>query len=152
MRPNVGGLMDTGFTRRIPDNWNKLWLLMWATTSPALIILAFHIPFVPWVGAALVGFLLPEMMSILKKDDALPPLTHAFRHFVPNWVAFPLIYFCLGSIGARWLFFEAPLRIGALMGLLGWLTDHFTVTYAGEDPFPFSNRTARTTDGPGTPT
>jgi len=128
-----------GFNKK-PANWNTWWVIMWALTAPTLVVLAFHIDFVPWIGAALVGFLLPEMISILKRKDSLPPLTHTIRHFLPNWIAFPLIYFSLGSVGAKWLEFAIPLRIGLLMGLLGWLTDHFTVTYAGEDPFPYSRR------------
>lgn len=132
-----------GFSKTIPENWNKWWLAMWAVTSPTLIVSAFHIEFIVWVVAALVGFLLPEMISLIRKEDSLPPLTHTIRHFVPNWVAFPLIYFSLGAVGANWLDFPQPIRIGLLMGLLGWLTDHFTVTYAGSDPFPFSNREKR---------
>jgi hypothetical protein len=127
-----------GFEGKVPANWNKLWLIMWAVTAPAVIASAFHMSFWQWLPIALVGFLLPEMVSIFRKNDSLPPLTHAFRHFVPNWVAFPVIYFSLGSIGANWLGFERPLRIGVLLGLLGWLTDHFTVTYAKPDPFPYS--------------
>ena len=132
-----------GFNKTIPENWNKLWLVMWAVTSPTLIVSAFHIEFRVWVVAALVGFLLPEMISLIKKQDSLPPLTHTIRHFLPNWVAFPLIYFSLGAVGANWLDFPQPIRIGLLMGLLGWLTDHFTVTYAGSDPHPFSKREKR---------
>ena len=136
-------MANLGFTGKIPGNWNRLWLLMWAVTAPALVVSAFHLSFWTWVAAAFVGFLVPELISLVKKDDSLPPLTHTIRHFLPNWVAFPLIYFSLGSVGANWLDFPQPLRIGALMGLLGWLTDHFTVTYAGSDPFPYSHREER---------
>ena len=129
-----------GFEGRPPAKWNKWWLLMWAITTPALIVSAFHLRFWVWVIAALVGFLLPEMISILRGDDSYPPLTHAFRHFVPNWVAFPVIYFSLGSVGAHWLDFAQPFRVGALLGLLGWLTDHFSGTYARSDPHPYETR------------
>jgi hypothetical protein len=132
-----------GFNTTVPEHWNKWWLAMWAISAPSLIVAAFHIPFVPWVVAAIGGFLVPEMFSILRRDDAYPPLTHAIRHFIPNWVAFPLIYFSLGAVGANWLGFARPLQLGALMGLLGWLTDHFSVTYAGSDPYPFTNRELR---------
>lgn len=130
---------DLGFNAK-PANWNVWWVVMWFVASPTLVVLAFHIDFWPWVGAAVVGFLIPELTSILRRRDSLPPLTHTIRHFLPNWLAFPLIYFSLGSVGAQWLDFSSPMRIGLLMGLLGWLTDHFTVTYAGEDPFPYSGR------------
>lgn len=132
-----------GFERGIPDNWNTWWVVMWLVVSPTLIVTAFFVPFPLWVGAAVVGFLVPELVSIVKQDDSLPPLTHTIRHFLPNWLAFPLIYFSLGAVGAHWLEFPRPLRVGALMGLLGWLTDHFTVTYAKPDPFPYSNRELR---------
>lgn len=128
---------------RIPENWNRWWLVMWLVTAPTLVVSAFYLPFWIWVAATVVGFLVPEMISLVKKDDSLPPLTHTIRHFLPGWLAFPLIYFSLGAVGANWLGFARPVRIGALMGLLGWLTDHFTVTYAEPDPFPFSNRTKK---------
>jgi hypothetical protein len=113
---------------------------MWLVTAPALVVSAFSLPFWQWVAATTVGFVVPELVSLVKKNDSLPPLTHTIRHFLPDWLAFPLIYFSLGSVGANWLDFDRPLRIGALMGLLGWLTDHFTVTYAQPDPYPFTNR------------
>ncbi len=132
-----------GFETRIPENWNPWWLGMWFVVSPVLIVSAFLLPFWAWVVAAIGGFLVPEVISIVKQDDSLPPLTHTIRHFLPNWLAFPLIYFALGSVGAHWLDFDRPAAVGALMGLLGWLTDHFTVTYAHPDPFPYSHRAVR---------
>ena len=129
--------------RRIPENWNRWWLLMWAVNAPVLVVSAFFVRFWLWVTAAAAGFLAPELVSLVKKDDSLPPLTHTIRHFLPDWLAFPLIYFSLGSVGANWLDFPRPVRVGALMGLLGWLTDHFTVTYAQPDPYPFTNRPTR---------
>ena len=44
----------------------------------------------------------------------------------------PVLFATLGRSGST-----------ALMGLLGWLTDHFTVTYAQPDPYPFTNRPTR---------
>ncbi len=132
-----------GFEGRIPQNWNKQWVAMWLVGAPLVVGSAFVLPFLAWLAVAVVGFLVPEMISISKKDDSLPPLTHTIRHFLPNWVAFPLIYFALGAVGAHWLEFSRPFEIGLLMGLLGWLTDHFTLTYAEPDPFPYSHRQAR---------
>jgi signal transduction histidine kinase len=129
-----------GFTRRIPENWNKLWLAMWGVTSLTLLVSAFFVSFWIWLPAAIIGFLVPEIVSIVKQNDSLPPLTHTIRHFLPNWAAFPLIYFVLGSIGAHWLGYTEPLRVGALVGLLGWLTDHFVATYARPDPFPYTHQ------------
>ena len=132
-----------GFKTRVPQNWNKWWVGMWIVAAPALIVSGFHLPFAWWLLAAIVGFGVPEGISVGKKDDSLPPLTHTIRHFLPNWLAFPLIYFSLGSVGAHWLEFARPLAVGLLMGLLGWLTDHFTLTYAQPDPFPYTHREAR---------
>ena len=115
-------MRSLGFNGTIPDNWNRWWLAMWAVTAPALIVSAFHLRFWMWVLAAIFGFLAPEMISLLRKTDDFPPLTHTIRHFLPNWVAFPLIYFSLGSVGANWFDFSQPLRVGALMGLLGCFT------------------------------
>jgi hypothetical protein len=134
--------MDTGFTRHKPANWSGWWIAMWAVAAPAVIVSAFFVDFWVWVVIALVGFLLPELVS-LKEQDSRPPLTHTIRHFLPNWLAFPLIYFSLGTVGAHWLDFDDPWKVGLLMALLGWLTDHFTVTYAARDPFPYSHRGSR---------
>jgi hypothetical protein len=136
-------LRRLGFTTEFPDNWSGWWVALWAITAPGLIVLAFHIPFVWWVAAALLLFLAPEIFSLVKQNDQYPPLTHTIRHFLPNWVAFPLIYFSLGIVGAHWLRFPRALAIGLLIGLLGWLNDHFSVTYAHPDPYPFTHRPIR---------
>jgi hypothetical protein len=139
---------DRGFVRHIPQHWNKWWLAMWGITSPIVIVSAFYVDFLIWLPIAIVGFLVPELMSLFKKSDNLPPLTHTIRHFLPDWAAFPLIYFALGSVGAHWLDFAEPLRLGAILALLGWLTDHFTVTYARPDPYPYSHPEQRLGPGP----
>ena len=130
-------MTERGFARHIPPGWNKWWLAMWGITSPVVIVSAFFVDFLIWLPIAIVGFLVPEVFSIVKKSNSFPPLTHTIRHFVPDWAAFPLIYFALGSVGAHWLDFAEPLRVGAILGLLGWLTDHFTVTYDRPDPYPY---------------
>jgi hypothetical protein len=116
---------------------------MWGVVSVTLLVLAFFLSVEWWAGSAAIGFGVPEGISLMKRDDAFPPLTHTIRHFVPSWLAFPLIYFLLGSIGATWLGFSRPFHLGGMFGLLGWLTDHFTVVYRKPDPFPFSRRVAQ---------
>lgn len=138
MNGDYGPLRFLGFKTTAPANWNRLWLLMWMVSAPGLIVVAFHVSLPIWIALAVLGFGVPEAISLLKKDDALPPLTHTIRHFLPNWVAFPLIYFSLGIVGAHWLGLEdRQWGLGVLMGLLGWLTDHFIGTYARPDPYPF---------------
>jgi hypothetical protein len=132
-----------GFRARVPQHWSKPWLLMWVVNSAVLIVSAFFVDVGPWTGMAVGLFLLPEAVSLIKKDDGLPPLTHVIRHFLPNYLAFPLIYGALGGAGAKWLGFERPAGIAALMALLGWLTDHFTLTYGQPDPYPYTHRQRR---------
>jgi len=124
-----------GFRADKDPAWSWWWIAMWATTTPALLVSAFHVSLPTWIAAALIGFLFPELLS-LREGDALPPLTHTLRHFVPNYVAFPFIYGSLGTVGAHWLEFDEPISVGLLMALLGWLTDHFAKTYAADDPHP----------------
>lgn len=128
-----------GFNLSLREEWNILWLLMWLVFSAALVVLAFNLPFWPeWAVMTIPLFFIPEGISIWKQRDSLPPLTHLIRHFLPNWLAFPLLYFLVGSIGARALDFGYPrnLHVGGLFAILGWLTDHFAVTYAEPDPYP----------------
>jgi hypothetical protein len=129
-----------GLKTDVPAHWSKPWLVMWLVNSVVLISSAFFVDVGPWTIMAAVLFFAPEAVSLAKKNDALPPLTHAIRHFLPNYLAFPLIYGALGGAGAKWLGFERPSGIAALMALLGWLTDHFSVTYSQPDPYPYSHR------------
>lgn len=88
-----------GIRTDVPKEWNKLWLLMWFASPVVLVYLAFIFPFWPrWVVATIPLFFAPEIIRILKKSDSLPPLTHTIRHFLPNWLAFPFIYFLLGAV------------------------------------------------------
>jgi hypothetical protein len=139
-----------GFNSK-PKNWNGAWVAWWFLSVPTVVVLAFHLEFLPWVGVAVGGLMVPEVFSVLKRDDSLPPLTHTIRHFLPNWLAFPLIYGIVGSVGSHWLGFDRPFGVGVLAALLGWLTDHFTLTYRGEDPYPYTRREARVTDEPPLP-
>jgi len=139
-------LRKLGFNGDVPDEWSRWWLTWWVLGTPAVIGSAFVLDFEEWLGVAVLGFLLPELISLLRRDDGLPPLTHFIRHFLPNWFAFPLIYGALGSVSAHWLGFAQPERIGAVMALLGWLTDHFSVTYASPDPGPHMQPESRPTD------
>lgn len=139
----MGMLHDLGFHVRPREDWKGSWVVMWAVTTPILLVMAFVFPVTwgfwwLWVGAAVLLFGLPEWIGVRDPHDDRPPLTHTIRHFLPNWLAFPLIYGLLGAIGGRWLAIGYPRfwGVGAIFAPLGWLTDHFTVTYARPDPHP----------------
>jgi hypothetical protein len=117
---------------------------MWIVTTPIWVSIAFIFPITKegnwWIAPAafLILFLLPEIISITKRDDKYPPLTHTIRHFITADFAFPLIYFGVGAVGGRWFAFPLArfLGLGAMFAILGWLTIHFTLSYIGRDPFP----------------
>lgn len=120
---------------QVPEKWSMVWIGMWVVVTAVLIAAAFTVS-VPWfLGAFFVLFFIPELIS-LKKGDSLPPLTQTVRHFLPVWLAFPLLYGLLGAYGAKALGYGRWWAVGVLFGLLGWLTEHFTFTYMEEDPWP----------------
>jgi hypothetical protein len=43
-----------------------------------------------------------------------------------------------GSVHLARVSANATVQVGGLFALLGWLTNHFTETYAHPDPFPFT--------------
>lgn len=118
-----------------PARWSTAWLAMWGVVVPLLLVAAFTVPVLQFIVAVVVLFLVPELIS-LKQGDSLPPLTQTIRHFLPGWLAFPLIYGLLGAFGAKTFGFGRWWAVGLLFGLLGWLTEHFTFTYIEADPRP----------------
>jgi hypothetical protein len=58
----------------------------------------------------------PEAIGIRARGDAFPPLTHVIRHFLPNYIAFPLIHGLFGAIAARWMEFPRPWPLGGTLG------------------------------------
>ena len=107
-----------GFNFYVPQRW-KAGLLTWFAFSVALVVLAFLVPFAQsTLLSSIPLFLIPELVSIAKQDDFLPPLTHTIRHFLPNWVASPLIYFLLGTIRRpEPKRFQRPFHLGGLFAL-----------------------------------
>ena len=140
----MGSTHDFGFHFSLKDEWNTAWQVMWLLTSPIWAVLAFLFPIRPtwfaiWLGIFAVLFGIPEGIAIHRDEDAYPPLTHMIRHFLPDDFAFPLLYGVLGAAAARWLGVEPALRylgVGIGFAILGWVTIHFTVTYARPDPHP----------------
>jgi hypothetical protein len=104
--------------------WVRLWLL-------DVIALAAYAPFAPlghWLAAFAVLFLLPEMIGLRVRGDALPPLTYVTRRYLPRWAPTALTFAAgvwlaiLWQVSAFWV---------ADAGFVGWLTNHWDVTYDG---------------------
>lgn len=115
---------------------------MWILTTPIWIAIAFIYSITEtgkqWIAptAFIVLFLVPELVSIRRRNDRLPPLTHMIRGYIDDDLAFPCIYFLVGALGGRWFGFPISrfLGLGFIAAMLGWLTIHFTLSYLGPDP------------------
>ncbi len=130
--------------------WKVWWQWMWVVTTVTWIPIAFLYPITGkgkvWVHptwtislvAFLALFLLPELISVRKGDDALPPLTHMIRGYLPDDLVFPAMYLLVGSLGGRWFGFSFTryAGLGVIAAILGWLTIHFTMAYMGPNPRP----------------
>lgn len=116
-----------------PSIWKKWWIVLWAVIFVGLVVSVFLLPFREWAIAATVLFGIPELIGLLRKLDPYPPLTHVTRYYLPRWVTFTLIYALVGAVGAFWLGFAHPWKIGGVFALLGWLTSHFDITYDGSE-------------------
>jgi hypothetical protein len=112
-----------------PSRWSRPWLAMWLVVAVGLISAAFLLPFRTWAVLAAVCFGLPEGIALLRRTDALPPLTYVTAYYLPRWLTFALVGALTGSIGATWLGFDRPLRLGGLLALYSWALSHFDVTY-----------------------
>lgn len=109
--------------------WSPAWIAMWVINSIILVGAAFLLPFWQWLSLAAFLFAIPEILSIRKRKDRWPPLTFVIRRYLPRWFWFPLMYGTFGAVSAYWFGAKHPLRMGALFAVMGWLTNHFTVTY-----------------------
>lgn len=112
-------------------SWAKPWVAMWAVFTAALLGAAFFLPFAYWAGATVVLFGVPEFIGVRHRGDRFPPLTYVVRRYVPRWVVDTVVWGFAGAAGGSWFGFAHPWRVGALFALVGWLTNHFDVTYDG---------------------
>lgn len=112
--------------------WALWWVWMWSLVSVALLLLIYPLTFKPWATAAAIWFGVPEIIGILNRNDAYPPLTHVISRYVPRWIAFSLIYAFTGFAAAHWLGYERRVAAALLVGLLGWFTTHFDVAFDAE--------------------
>lgn len=111
--------------------WSPCWVGLWVTNVVVLLPLAFLIPFRYWSAAAVLLFLVPELIALVHDHDALPPLTQVTRRYVPRWMTFILIRGLLYAAVAAWLgcSLRVVLALGGCGALGGWAEDHFDVTY-----------------------
>lgn len=113
--------------------FSPAWVVLWVWNVAALAVYAaLHFPPRDFAASLLVGFLLPEMVGLRRHRDALPPLTYVVRRYVPRWVPTAVTF----GVGA-WMAFaflpvvEHPAVVGsAIAGLVGWLDNHWAVTYS----------------------
>lgn len=84
-----------------------------------------------WATAALLLFLLPELIGLRRDDDSLPPLTHVVRLWVPRWLIQALsLAAAVWMAVAWWPKAEHPLiMVVCVAGIYGWLQDHWDTVY-----------------------
>lgn len=84
-----------------------------------------------WATAAFVLFMIPELIGLRTEEDALPPLTHVVRLWVPRWAT----YAVTGMAGAWmalvwWQVAVHPLLVEvAIAGVTFWLVEHWHDAY-----------------------
>lgn len=121
--------MSGGYQTENPNLWSPIWLVMWVVIVVFLATLAFIASFSVWALTATVVFGIPELFAISKHGDSYPPLTHILRHYLPKWLTYTSLFAYIGTLGAYWFGAKHPTRMGALIGLVGWLIAHFDTVY-----------------------
>jgi hypothetical protein len=111
------------------EPWARWWIWLWGIVAVGLIVSLRFLPFLHWAVAAGIGFGLMEGLGLLRPHDPYPPLTQVIHKYVPRWVAFSAIYGITGGAAGLWFHFSHPIRLGAVVALLGWFTAHFDVTF-----------------------
>lgn len=109
--------------------YSRAWVALWVASCAALLALVPALGVWHWLTVALVLFGVPEVIGLLRRDDAFPPLTFVLRRYVPRWLTHTAVSGAWGAVSAYWLGFPRPWAVGALLALYGWLGDHFDVTY-----------------------
>lgn len=118
-------------------SFNLWWVALWLANVIGLTaLLAFGVSPKAWSAAFLVLFLLPEMIGLLHRGDRLPPLTYAIRRYVPRWVPSAVTFGVGGWMAYAWLAgkhraVHPVLVAAAIAAMVGWLTNHWDVTYDG---------------------
>lgn len=108
--------------------YSRAWVGMWVACVVALAVLAPLVSLHVWVASFAVLFLLPELIGLRRRRDMLPPLTYVTRRYVPRWVPTALTFAAGAWLALLW---PVPLFLVADAGMVGWLTNHWDVTYDG---------------------
>lgn len=113
--------------------FSRPWLGLWAANTCILVgLLVVSVTPAVFLGAVFLLFFIPEGIGLRRRGDDLPPLTYAIRRHMPRWVVDTMI-FALGAWAAvTWSqrpHWHLILVIDA--AIVGWLTNHFDVTYDG---------------------
>lgn len=111
----------------------KPWYVaMWVINVAVLLgLFAYGVTPTEWSSAALALFLAPELVGLRSNIDALPPLTHVVRLWVPRW----LTYTVTGATGAWmavawWGKAVHPLIVEVVIaGTVFWLVEHWREAY-----------------------
>ena len=116
--------------------FNRWWIALWAANVAALTaLLVAGVSPLAWAAAFIVLFMLPEMVGLRKREDALPPLTYAVRRYSPRWIPDAVTWGVAAWMFAAWVLSGATLHpvfvSVAIFGTAGWLTNHWDVTYDG---------------------
>jgi hypothetical protein len=117
--------------------WRTGWVVMWACNVALLAALAFlGVGPRDWTTAFLVFFLVPEMLGLVVKDDAYPPLTYVVARYVPRWIPHAVTFGIGVFLVGAWIpVAQHPLVVSVIIAaFVGWLTNHWTVTYESGVP------------------
>lgn len=107
--------------------WSGWWTLLWGINVLALLVLAFHMDVEHWIATFMALFMLPELVGLRRHRDSLPPLTYVTRRYLPRWLP-DLLTFAGGALLA--VLYPTPWFWILDAGLVGWLTNHWDVTYS----------------------
>lgn len=118
--------------------WSPWFIALWVVAVGSSAIAFWLVSTREWAALTGVEFMVLETVGLLKSGDGKPPLTFVMRRYVPRWLAFPLLYFLIGSQVIAAVEAGEPFVASALVGFLGWVTSHFDITYTErrEDGWP----------------